>query len=192
MKLEDLNDDQYGLLFDVCRSVRYHDRRRAFFEGMHQLTCFLTVLMAGSVLFDLGKAGETAGWLYLLSVSAALLAASDMVIGYSRCATRHSGLRERFSDLQIALEEGDLSESSWRTYRLSRLRIEKDEPPVFKIVDLLCHNELLTAFGFDRAKQSGEFIEINCWQRLTSHLWRWENWQPKREILAATAFPEPE
>jgi hypothetical protein len=36
MNIEDMTDAQYGLLFDVRRSIRYHDRRRAFFETLHR------------------------------------------------------------------------------------------------------------------------------------------------------------
>jgi len=32
----------------VRRSIRYHDRRRAFFETLHRLTGALTVLLASA------------------------------------------------------------------------------------------------------------------------------------------------
>jgi hypothetical protein len=50
MKPADMNDEQYGLLTDVRRSIRYHDRRRGFFDLMHRMTSVLTVFMAGVVL----------------------------------------------------------------------------------------------------------------------------------------------
>lgn len=171
----DLNHEQYGLLFDVRRSVRYHDRRRGFYEQCHHITSLLTILMAGSVLFDIGKTGEAAHWLYALSVLAALMAAADMVIGYSKRAVLHGALRERFADLEIAMVCESAAVEVWQKYQRERLLIEKDEPPVYRVLDLLCRNELLQAEGYTREKSPGEFFEASLWQKLTSQLWRWDN-----------------
>lgn len=180
MNLQDqlsLSDEQYGLLFDIRRSVRYHDRRRAFYEQLHHVTSLMTILMAGSVLFDLGKSGQTASWLMVLSVVAALLAAADMVIGYSRRATVHAGLRGRFADLEIAMLCGGKTDAEWEGYQRDRLLIEKDEPAVYKVLDLLCRNELLVAEGFTLQQHASQFARINWWQKLTSQLYRWDSWQ---------------
>lgn len=170
MNLKDLSDEQYALLFDVRRSIRYHDRRRAFFERLHRVTSVLTILMAGSVLYDLGKAGETAGWLVALSAVAALLAAFDMVVGYSAWAARHQELKGRFAALEIDMLAGGLDAAAWQQHRLARLAIERDEPPVYRALDLLCHNELLVAEGVTR---QDEFSRLGRWQRWTSQLWHW-------------------
>ncbi len=168
MNLKKLSDDQYGLLFDVRRSMRYHDRRRAFFERMHRVTNVLTVLMAGSVLFELGRTGETAGWLILLSVAAALLAAFDMVVGYGARAALHRDLKRRFADLEIAMMRGGLDEEAWREHQIQRLAIERDEPPVYRALDLLCHNEQLAAEGSKEPP-----AKVSPWQRYTSQLLLW-------------------
>ncbi|AVG15367.1 hypothetical protein CFN79_05545 [Chromobacterium vaccinii] len=180
MKLQEqleLSDENYSLLFAVRRSVRYHDRRRMFYEQMHHVTSLMTVLMAGSILFDLGKHGDSAWWLLFLSALAALLAASDMVLGYSRRATVHAGLRGRFSDLEIRMLSGESDGEEWQEYQKTRLLIEKDEPAIYKILDLLCHNELLLAEGFKPDKDSAPFAKITRWQKLTSQLCHWDNWQ---------------
>lgn len=177
MNLDELSQEQYGLLFDVRRAVRYHDRRRAFYEQLHHLTSLLTILMAGSVLFDLAKEGKTAGWMVALSTAAALLAAADMVLGYSRRAALHADLRKRFADLEIAMVTEGASNLEWQGYRRTRLLIEKDEPPIYKALDLLCHNELLVAQGHSRTKRPEEFANVNWLQRLTCQIWRWDSWQ---------------
>ena len=176
--LLDLSHDKYGLLFDVRRSVRYHDRRRAFYELMHQITGLLTILMAGSVLFDLAKSGSTAWWLIGLSVVAALMAAMDMVVGYNKRANLHGSLRERFALLEIDMIDGDTLDATWQRYQRTRLQIEKDEPAVYKIVDLLCHNELLVSEGVTKDKEPVRFAKMAWYHVWTSHLWRWENHQP--------------
>lgn len=173
MNLKDLDDAQYALLFDVRRSVRYHDRRRGFFDRLHRLTNVLTILMAGSVLYDLGKTGETAGWLVALSALAALLAALDMVVGYSAWATRHHDLKNRFCALEIDLLSGDLAPGTWQAYAVRRLQIERDEPPVYRALDLLCHNEMLIAEGITPKAKPDEFSTLSRWQRWTSQFWHW-------------------
>lgn len=170
-----LDNDKYGLLFDVRRSIRYHDRRRAFYERLHAVTGVFTVLMAGSVLFDIGKNGETAGWLLVLSVFAALMAALDMVIGYSKRAGLHSSLRERFANLEISMILGDTADETWLEHHKSRLLIEKDEPPIYKVLDNLCRNDLLTAEGFSPTKNPNQFVVVSRWKALTAQFWQWEN-----------------
>lgn len=172
MITRDMNDAQYGLLFDVRRSVRYHDRRRAFFERMHQVTAGLTVLLAGSVLFDLARPGETAAWLASLAVVAALLSAWDIVVGYAGKASLHKDLKARFGALEMTMLSGDGSPDAWHGFQIERLRIEQDEPPVFRALDLLCHNELALAEGFDR-NDKAHFEHLTRWQRVTRHIFHW-------------------
>lgn len=172
MNLKDLSDEQFGLLFDVRRSMRYHDRRRAFFERMHRVTNVLTVLMAGSVLFELGRAGETAAWLMLLGVAAALLAALDMVVGYGARAALHGDLKRRFAELEIAMARGGLEPQQWAEHEITRLAIERDEPPVYRALDLLCHNEQLAAEGVQDAKHRAT---LSWWQRNTSQFLLWSD-----------------
>ncbi|MDP2805350.1 MAG: hypothetical protein Q8O24_05355 [Gallionellaceae bacterium] len=164
MNIQAMNDRQYGLLFGVCRSIRYHDRRRAFFERLHQITSGLTVLLAGSVLFE-------------LAVIAALLSAWDIVVGYSVKASLHRDLKQRFGALEIAILLGLDDDSTWQHHEAERLRIEQDEPPIFRALDMLCHNELLTADGLKRGN-GANFATLNAWQRTTRHFFHWADSNP--------------
>lgn len=170
-----LSHEQYGVLFDVRRSVRYHDRRRGFYEQLHHFTSLLTILMAGSVFFDLAKPGDTAEWLKVVSALAAILAAMDMVVGYSKRAALHGNLRERFAMLEIAMIDGDTQESTWLKHQRERLLIEKDEPPIYKVLDNLCRNELLETEGYTREKAPEQFFQATTFQRMTAQFFRWEN-----------------
>ena len=172
MDRSQLSDVEYALLFNVRRSVRYHDRRRAFFERLHQITSALTVLLAGSVLFDLARPGETAYWMIGLAVVAALLSAWDIVVGYAGKSGLHKDLKTRFGALEMDMMSGDNASETWKRYQIERLRIEQDEPPIFRALDLLCHNELLIAEGFDRNDKS-HFEQLSPWQRATRHIFHW-------------------
>ena len=39
-----------ALLFGIQRSVRYHDRRLAYFEALHRTTSVATIVMSGVVI----------------------------------------------------------------------------------------------------------------------------------------------
>lgn len=176
MDIDHLSQGQYGLLFDVRRSARYHDRRSGFFTKMHQLTGVLTVLLAGSVIFDIARPGDSPLWLLALATLGAALAAIDFVVGYATRATTHRELKNRWLDLEMAMIGGDQTEPTWQAYRLKRLLIEKDEPPVYRALDALCHNELLVAGAHcTPGDQSPLRAKLNFLQRSTSQFYRWPN-----------------
>jgi hypothetical protein len=171
MNRSEMTDAQYAFFFDVRRSLRYHDRRRAFFERMHQITGALTVLLAGSVLFDIARPGDNPAWLLALAAIAAILSALDMVIGYAAKAGLHRDLKARFAALEISIVLGDAEASTWQAHRAERLRIEQDEPPIYRALDLLCHNELLRADGHPAT--ADHLAAVPFHQRLTRHLFHW-------------------
>lgn len=61
----------------------------------------------------------------------------------------------------------------WQKYQHQRLLIEKDEPPPYQVLDLLCRNELLRAEGFTLSKDPKVFFKAGRWQRLTCQVWLW-------------------
>lgn len=169
--LESMNDAAYGLLFDVRRSVRYHDKRAAFFDRMHRVTNALTILLAGSVVFDIARPGNTPTWMQSLALAGALMSVADLVVGWSKSANVHGDLKRRFAELERRMMLGPVQGECWVQYQADRLLIEMDEPAVYKMLDTLCHNELLHASGFERS--AGHHKTITTWQRLTCHLWPW-------------------
>ncbi len=170
VNVAEMSDEQYGLLFDVRRSIRYLDRRRAFFNGLSRTNSFLTILLAGSVMIELAKDGGNPWWLVCIALVASLLSIADLVVGYASAAKQYDELKRRFGELEIAIRTGDSAEDTWRNHQRERLRIEQDEPPVFRALDLLCYQEICRADGMvDRANA----IKISWWQRQTRHLFHW-------------------
>jgi hypothetical protein len=96
-----MTTDLYGLLFDVRRSVRYHNRRKGFYEPLHLFTNFLTIVMSGAVLTEMAKNGNMALWLTVIGYIAAFFAAMDLLIGYSKMANKHDALQRRFALLEM-------------------------------------------------------------------------------------------
>ena len=46
------------------------------------------------------------------------------------------------------------AEARLAEFAARRLAIEADEPPVLRVLDALCHNELVTALGLDDAERA--------------------------------------
>jgi len=163
--------DKHTLLFDVRRSVRYHDRRVYFFERWHSVTSVLTILLSGSVLLQIaGDSFEPPFWLRLISFSAAILASIDMVISYSKMADLHKRLKRRYCELEICIVSAK-SAKELDGCHSERLSIEIDEPPVYRALDLLCRNELMSAMGYET--DEADYRELSLFKRLTCHLHTW-------------------
>ncbi|ASF48004.1 hypothetical protein [Methylovulum psychrotolerans] len=170
-----LSDENYNLLFDIRRSIRYHERRKYFFYCIQNLVSFFAIVMAGVVIMDTVKDGITPRWMMWVGVFAAVLSALDLVIGFSKNADLHSKLREKFADLEIDIITGPPSGDEWIEYQKRRLIIEKDEPATYFAIDALCRNELLIADGFSQKQNASHFAKITFFQKITSQLFRWEN-----------------
>lgn len=169
-KTKKFTNEQYGLWFDVRRSSRYHERRWAFFSRLHQITGGLTILLAGSVIFDIARPGDNPWWLLTISFVAACLAAWDIVVGYAARAGVHHSLRARWCALELEMLKGNTDEATWDAYEIKRREIEADEPPIYRALDLLCNNEMLIADGHNR-----KLAEVSRWQRFTSQIFLWQN-----------------
>jgi hypothetical protein len=172
-----LSEDNYNFLFDVRRSIRYHERRKSFFYRIQNTVSFFAVIMAGVVVMDAVKDGTPPRWIVYVGVFAAVLSALDLVIGFSKNADIHSKLREKFADLEIDIITGPPSGDVWLDYQKRRLVIEKDEPATFFVIDGLCRNELLIADGYSplRKEDAKHFAKINLFQRMTGQFFHWGN-----------------
>lgn len=144
-QLDDLDDSSYGLIFGVRRSIRYHDRRRAWFEAWHNLT--LTLSFFGSSAAAAALFGQWSAEFFWFPVAVALLLAADLVIGFSRKATLHHLLGRSFADLERSIPLRSLTREEYRWFMSQRLKIEEDEPPVKRLLDALCHYALLRSLG---------------------------------------------
>lgn len=167
--------DNPNLLFDVRRSVRYHDRRLDYYEKMSQLTSFLTILLSGSILLQIaGAKYEPPWWLVLISLVAALLAAFDIVVGYTKMLNLHKDLRRRFCLLEAKTLNAK-TDDQLNKCNAEKITIELDEPPVYRALDLLCYNEVMIANGYKPGDPDAIFAKLSNWHKLTCHIWRWPN-----------------
>lgn len=157
------------LLFAVRRSVRYHRHRESFLDRVHQLGALLTVVAASATVATLlAELPVQWTWMPLLTASVAALAgATELVFGPARAARRYDSLAVSF----LALEKDLLRAGPSLTAEIlvglqsRRLDLEAAEPPVYRVLDAVCHDELVTALGIDQSQCSN----VTRWQRLWRH-----------------------
>lgn len=152
------------LLFGVRRSVRYHNRRRRFFERYHTITTALSVLAgAATVVMVLQELGPLAP-----SITAALvtvLATFDLVVGTTAKAREHAEFARRFIELEKEMLTSAPDEQRLKEFTAERLDIEADEPPPLHVLNVICHNELVRALGYGQE----HLVPLKWYQRLLAH-----------------------
>lgn len=149
------------LLFSVRRSIRYHNRRRMFFDRLHKVTNGIGVVLGSAAVFTALK--EIYPFLTILSAATiALFSAMDLIIGTAQMARLHTDLARRFIVLEKEMVMADeVSAETLKRLRAERLDIEAEEPPVLHVLNTICHNELMRAMGYEE----GEMVRIAPIQR---------------------------
>ncbi len=160
----DIATQKHNLLFGVRRSVRYHNRRRMFFDRWQTVTSWISVVFGSATVITVIEANNpklAVGMAAIVTFSSAV----DLVVGTVKAARDHYDLAKRFISLEqeiISVQEMD--EKSLIRLKNARLDIEKDEPPVLRVLDTLCHNEMLRSMGYDKE----EFKKVGLTQRFFS------------------------
>ena len=169
-------ESMFGTLFGVRKSIRYHQRRRAFFEAVHTTAVALQVI-AGSSAVTAAMAVAVANgaeprdgvWAAGFAAAAAVLAALDLAFGVSRRATVHVSLAQQFAQLEREMVPHEHDETvgaeTAAGFRQRRLEIEESEPPKLRVIDLLCHNELVTS-----TYRHDKIYPIPWWKRCVGHV----------------------
>jgi len=160
-KPTELECAHHNILFGVRRSIRYHHRRRRFFDRIHKLTTFLSAL-TGTATFATVFAKAGPAWTLSFAAAVAIFSTIDLVVGTAQSARLYDDLAKRFIDLEKEIvTTGEMTDELLANFKAERLDIEKDEPPPLKVLDSICHNELMRAMDYDPK----DFVPINYYQR---------------------------
>lgn len=145
-------DEEYGkLLFGVRRSVRYHMRRCRFFDTVFRVTNGASLIFGSSSLFVL-LYDEGPPWVAVLPALVGVASILALVYEAPRMARLHSDLARRFIELeQKMLMAPSPDGADLNHFRAQKLVIEVDEPPIHRVLDLLCRNEMIHAEGHDKS-----------------------------------------
>ena len=163
--LSERSDD---LLFGIRRSVRYHKRRQRFYELWHKITAMVGLFFGSSAMA--GFADFLLDWgLWLpvaLSCVAALIVAAHYAVRPVFCANLHADLGRRFIFLEQQFpSDRDMAEGLIDDLTSKRLDIEAAEPPPLRLLDAMCHFELLRAMG-----ETEDHARIPWFRRATADL----------------------
>lgn len=158
----------HELRFDAQRSIRYHARRRAWFETWHNITLIVAMFASSAAAAAAFRGLPLASMAF--SAGVALLLAADVVIGFSRKAALHNSLQQRFAGIEQRIPVlRELSEAEFETLRARQIEVEQEEPPVKRLLDVLCHFENWRAT--DRAADLRPAANIPWLRRALAHLW---------------------
>lgn len=156
--LEKLTDQ---LNFAIEKSMRYHQRRRGFYDWVNRISMF-AVVICGSAAF--GKLFNSAD---SFAAATTVVAAINLVWAPSHRARDHEMLFRRFSDLAVKIRTEPISEGTYSEWEKERIEIETDEPPIYIALEADCDNEVRRAWG-----RTKKMVKIDVWSRLTMNLMR--------------------
>lgn len=142
----DCSMERWNIDFGVCKSIRYHAYRRAFWDAFNNFSKILTIISGTAVLVSI--VGEYKLWATAMAVVVAITSATDLVLGFSEKARKHDGLYRAFSLLaqEIAENDGPDAQTISRWQR-RRLEIEMDEPLIVDWLERRCSGEEARARG---------------------------------------------
>ena len=161
-----MNETLHDLIFGVRRSVRYHVRRRMFFDRLNLSASALSVVF-GSAAMAAMLGDVSRAWGLAAAAMVTIISTVNLVVGSSRMARLHSDLARKFIELdkQITVM-GSEAASALQSFQAARLDIESEEPPILRVLDTLCHNELMRALGYP----SSQMIRVAFIPRLFAQI----------------------
>lgn len=157
---QDLASQLDSQIFLYNKSIRYHSKKRRFFEFLHRLS--QTFVLSG------GSAAVAAIWSNNSSfslIATAVIGVSgilDFTFDFSGKARIHNDLYRRL----IAVSADMISKHPKSFEEISVLRAERytigaDSPTIGRVLDAICHNEELQA----RGDEESHFLRVRWYQR---------------------------
>lgn len=162
---EEEKDKAYCLLFGIRRSVRYHNRRRQFFDRVGKLTDALTAI-AGSGTIIAAVSQSFSNFSVYLAGTTAFFSVVNLIFDTKGNSRLHHDLARQFINIEKNLVAPDLTAAQIQKAESDRLEIEAGEPPILRVLDLICHNELLRAIG----REKDGSVDIRFWQSMFAQL----------------------
>ncbi|HEY3910758.1 MAG TPA: hypothetical protein VGM07_12815 [Stellaceae bacterium] len=148
---EEATGELIALDFAVHKSIRYHTKRRAFFDVMHRIAMLVAVVGGSAAFFAL--IGNKTGVGQIAALVVAIATALDLVFALPENAREHDKLAERFSDLAVELalaQSSAVDDRRLAELKARRLAFEKGEPTALDALNVICHNEEAEARGYGR------------------------------------------
>ena len=159
-----MSSEKFKAEYGISRKIRYHGKRLRFFDTLHRLVSFTNAVL-GSSAFVTVISGMPALAAWLTGI-VAIVSALDSVVGFSERARAYSEQRARYYDLYCEIVAAKESTFDPDYFREKRLRIDRDSPPIRRVLDVLCRNEEDIARGFSH----DETIRVGRIRALLAHV----------------------
>jgi hypothetical protein len=174
------DDPYYVVALAVHKSRRYHMKMCAFYQSMNDFVLGANALLGASAFVALIGGENTLIAQILIGIVAAL-SAVDNVLGFGKKAKLHADLSRRFTDLAANMALWDATEDNHRRACAERIKIEKDEPPIRRLIDLDARNDELRSRGYDE----NDMVPLGRLQRILGYgctfgMKRLEAWRAAR------------
>jgi len=158
---EFVENEKHNLLFGVRRSIRYHNRRILFYDHLHKIALAVALLSSfATIISVLGKLSPS--WITAFALIVVFFSAIDLIIAPDKAARMHGDLSKEFFNLEKSIIiTKNITEEAVIDLQAKRLDIEMTEPPVKRVLDAICHNELCRAMGIKNCS-----VEIKWYQRI--------------------------
>jgi len=140
---KNLEDKIDNLDYSVEKSIRYHQRRRNFFDWVNRLSMF-ALIICGSATF-----AKYLGFVEYYAAAITIIAAFNLVWAPSHKSRDHEILFKRFSNLAVQIRTTQASEKAYGEWLKERINIETEEPPIYNALEADCDNEVRRAWGRD-------------------------------------------
>ena len=175
-------EEQHDLLLtDVRRSVRYHMRRRRYYEGRHRLVSSISTVSGSAIVAVLWTNAPVPSYVPIfIAVLVTVISVWDLASQTVSMARLHSDLSRKFIELEqklmvinpyLGTGSYDITPSVFNmpSAQAERLMIESDEPPIYRLLDVICHNETIDAYGRNRS----DIYHIPWPKRVTANFIHW-------------------
>lgn len=157
------------------------------FDCWHTITSATGIIFGSATFFALLSQANPLYAQYAALV-VTIMATIDLVVGISQAARLHDDLSRRFIAIEQQMEcAEEPTETLLKELKAGRLEIEAEEPPVLRVLDGLCHNELARAEDWPQ----GEFVRIRFYQRWLAHFFDIQEHriQKYKDLQPAWPFP---
>ena len=149
-------DDLY---FAARRSVKYHEYRQRHFKFWTDFFTFLNIMLGALTLYLVAYADELMlveyGSMPVKLIPAIIITVLNSIILVYKLndkAQLHTSLRVQFQKLAVYLKKLEIEDrmdgDAVARGIKRRVKIEVDEPPVLKVLNVICHNETNQSLGY--------------------------------------------
>jgi hypothetical protein len=152
---------EWGILFDVRLSIRYHSKRAAFFGFCSRAVTAISMLSSSAVIALVISKSNTAS--IMLGALIAVASTISLIFGWSAREHLHSELKIKFINLEKEIVKCEtINEKKLKEMKAERLQIEAGEASLVKPLYAVCYNEESTALGTAERAKISWFHSLTC------------------------------